>query len=112
MAQIDQTYSEGEKLKEDGKFEEAAAKFQERLEEDETFALAHFALAVVYGKLARHEDAVRHGRRAVELEPDDPFSHTAMSVTYQRAFAATQNREYIGLAEEAMYKANSLQARR
>jgi tetratricopeptide (TPR) repeat protein len=112
MARIDQLYDQGEKFREEGEYEEAIAKFNQCLEEDEAFALAHFALAVVYGKVGRHEDAVRHGRRAVELEPEDPFSHTAMSITYQKAFAATQNREFIRLAEEAMYKANALQARR
>jgi tetratricopeptide (TPR) repeat protein len=112
MARVDELYSQGEKLKEEGKHEEARAKFCECLEEDEGFALAHFALAVVYGQLGRHEEAVRHGQRGVELDPDDPFSYTAMSVTYQRAFAGTQNPLYIRLAEEAMARANAMQARR
>ena len=48
----------------------------------------------------------------LELDPDDPFSFTALSVTYQKAFAGTRNQEYIRLAEEAMYRANAMQARR
>jgi tetratricopeptide (TPR) repeat protein len=109
MATVDEMYAVGEKLKDEGKFQEAAEKFEEILRADEGFALAHFALAVVYGKLGRHEDAVQHGQRACELDPHDPFSYTAMSVTYQRAFAATRNPQYIHLAEEAMGMAHALQ---
>ena len=109
MATVHEIYAEGEKLKDEGKYEEAAEKFQQALEVDETFALAHFALAVMYGKLGDHEKAVKHGERACELEPDDPFSYTAMSVTYQRAMAATQDPQYKHKAEQAMARAHMLQ---
>ena len=111
MPTENELYAEGEKLKDDGQFEEAAQKFEELLKQDETYALAHFALAVVYGKLDRHGDAVTHGRKACELDPEDPFSFTAMSVTYQRAFAGTQNPQFIQLAEDAMARAHALQQR-
>ena len=45
--------------------------------------------------LNEHEKAVQHAEIAAKLEPQDPFSYTALSVTYQRAFAGTQNTEYI-----------------
>ena len=112
MVDVHALYDEGERLKDEGKLQDAIAKYQEALEADETFALAHFALAVVYGKAGDHEKAVKHGERACELDPDDPFSFTAMSVTYQRAFAGTQNRDYIHLAESAMAKAHDMQTRR
>ena len=108
MATVEELYAQGEKLKDEGLLEEAVAKFQESLEVDESYALAHFALAVVYGKLGRHEDAVRHGEQAVELDPGDPFSYTALSVTYQRAFAGTRNQHYIHKAEEALARARSM----
>ena len=101
-------YNEAEKLKDDGKDEEAIAKLTELLELDESYTLAHLALAVLYGKVGKPEDAVRHGQRACELEPDDPFNFTAMSVTFQRAFQATQDPKYIHLAEESMAKAHSM----
>ncbi|MCY2991927.1 MAG: tetratricopeptide repeat protein [Planctomycetota bacterium] len=108
MATVEEVYAQGEKFKDEGRLEEAVAKFQESLEVDESYALAHFALAVVYGKLGRHEDAVKHGERAVELDPHDPFSYTALSVTYQRAFAGTRDQRYIHQAEEAMARAHSM----
>lgn len=111
MATAEALYAEGEQLKDAGHYEQAAMKFEQALEQDETYALAHFALAVVYGKLNRHADAVRHGQRACELDPNDPFTFTAMSVTYQRAFAGTQDMRYIQLAEDAMARAHMLQSR-
>jgi tetratricopeptide (TPR) repeat protein len=112
MATVDELYAQGEQLKDEGKYEESVAKFLEVLQLDEQMALAHFALAVVYGKLGQHEQAVQHGERGCELEPDDPFSYTALSVTYQRAFAGTRDPQYIQLAERAMGQAHMLQSRR
>jgi tetratricopeptide (TPR) repeat protein len=102
-------YNEAEKLKDEGKDEEAIAKLTELLAQDDSYTLAHLALAVLYGKVNKPEDSVRHGQRACELEPDDPFNFTAMSVTYQRAFQATQDPKYIHLAEESMAKAHAKQ---
>jgi tetratricopeptide (TPR) repeat protein len=112
MSDLEALYAEAEKLKDAGDYEPAIAKLNELLAEDESHTLAHMALAVLYGKVGQHEEAVKHGQRACELEPEDPFSFTAMSVTYQRAFAGTQNHQYIQLAEDAMARAHSLQMRR
>jgi tetratricopeptide (TPR) repeat protein len=109
MADPHALYDDAEKLKDAGKYPEAIAKYLEILAIDESFGLAHLALAVTYGKVGDHEKAVQHGQRACELEPNDPFSYTAMSVTYQRAFAGTRNHEYIQLAEHAMARAHALQ---
>jgi len=112
MATEHELYAEGEKLKDDGKYEEATEKFLQALKVDETFALAHLALAVMYGKVGDHEKAVKHGERACALDPNDPFSFTAMSVTYQRAMAGTQDPQYKEKAEEAMARAHMLEAQR
>ena len=109
MPTREELYDQGDQLKDQGNLEEAAAKFEEALQVDADFALAHSALGVVYGKLGQHEKAVEHARRVCELEPQDPFSYTALSVIYQRAFAGTNNREYIALAEEAMDRARMAQ---
>ena len=95
-----------------GNTRKRSPKYLEILGTDDSFTLAHLALAVTYGKVGDHEKAVEHGQRACELEPNDPFSFTAMSVTYQRAFAGTRNQEYIHLAEHAMAKAHALQGQR
>ena len=105
-------YDEADKLKDAGKLDEAAGKLSEALAADANYALAHSALAVVLQKLGRHEEAIQHAQKVCELEPDDPFSFTALSVTYQRAFAGTNNMQFIRMAEDAMERSRILQSRR
>ncbi|HEY6565233.1 MAG TPA: tetratricopeptide repeat protein [Pirellulaceae bacterium] len=109
---IPERYRAAEKLKDEGKLDEAAAALTALLEEDPTHVLSHLALAVIYFRLRRAEDSVRHGQRACELDPHDPFNFTALSVTYQRAWQLTQNQRYIQLAEDAMAQAQTLEGRR
>ena len=104
-------YDEADKLKDAGKPEEAVAKLNEALQADSNYALAHSALAVVLQKLGRHDEAIAHARRVCEIEPNDPFSFTALSVTYQRAFAGTNNMQFIRMAEDAMEQSRMLQSR-
>jgi tetratricopeptide (TPR) repeat protein len=111
MADLTAMYDEADRLKDEGKYEEAIERLNTVLAEDENYTLAHLALAVLLGRVGNHDDAVRHAQKACELEPDEPFNFTAMSVTYQRAFAGTQNQDYIRMAEDAMAKANALQYR-
>lgn len=108
MSDVAQIYDEADRLKEEGKLEEAVAKLHEALAVDESYALAHSALSVLLQRLDKHEEAIQHAERVCQLEPSDPFSFTAMSVTYQRAFAGTNNMEYIRLAEEAMERSRML----
>jgi Flp pilus assembly protein TadD len=104
MATNEELYAQAERLKDEGKLEEAVALLEQLTQQDASYALAHSALAVLYGKLKRHDEAIRHGIKVCELEPDEPFSFTAMSVTYQRAGRIPE-------AEDAMARARLLQAR-
>ena len=109
MSDVHKKYNEVEKLIDDEKFEEAIKGLNEIIAEDETFVLAHLAQARVYTKTGQHDLAIQHAEKACELEPEDPFNFTALSVTYQRAWAGTQEQEYITKAEDAMAKARMLQ---
>ena len=111
MPTVAELYDEADQLKEAGKLEEAITKLEELLVEHADYVLAHSALGVIYGKVGRHEDAIRHAARVCELEPNDPFSFTAMSVIYQRAYAGTNNPQYIQLAEDAMARSQMIQGR-
>ena len=102
-------FKEAETLKRAGQSAEAIAKFEEVLKAEETHVLAHMGLAVLLGKAGRHDEAIRHSERACELEPGEVFNYTALSVTFQRAFEATQDRAFIYKAEEAKAKAHTLQ---
>ncbi len=108
MPALHEIYDEADKLKDEGKLDEAVAKFEECLAQDETYVLAHAALGVVLGKLGRHDEAIQHARRVCELEPNDPFSHTQLSVIYQRAFAGTNDHRYIREAEDAMARSQMM----
>lgn len=110
MADPSQLYDEADQLKAAGDLDGAAAKLAEALEADDTYALAHSAMAVVQQKRGEHEKAIEHAKRVTELEPNDAFSFTALSVTYQRAWQGTQNNEYIQLAEDAMAKSRMVEA--
>ena len=62
----------------------AVVKLEEAIAADPTFAIGHGLLAKLYVDLAETEKAVNHAKRVVELEPDDTFSYTALSIIYQR----------------------------
>jgi tetratricopeptide (TPR) repeat protein len=109
MPTNEELYQQADQLKDAGQLDEAVAKLQELLAQDETYVLAHTAMAVVLGKLGRHDQAVKHAERACQLEPSDAFNFTALSVTYQRAFAGTGTRQYIMMAEEAMARSRMMQ---
>jgi Flp pilus assembly protein TadD len=101
-------YNEVEKLIDDEKYDEAVVGLDEIVAADDTFVLAHLALARVHTKTGQHELAIKHAEKAVELEPEESFNYTALSVTYQRAWAGTDDQQYITKAEDAMAKGQSL----
>lgn len=109
MSDVVSLYAESERLKDEGKLEEAISKLNEVLAIDADHVLSHLALAVLLGRVGKHELACEHGEKACTLEPSEAFNFTAMSVTYQRAWQGTQKQEYIAKAEEAMARAQMLQ---
>lgn len=108
MSDVHERYNAIEPLIDEERYEEAAEALESLISDQDDFVLGHLALARVYTKIGKHDEAIRHGQRAVDLEPNDPFNHTALSVTYQRAWAGTGEQQYIGKAEDAMAKAHSL----
>jgi len=108
LATTNELYNAAMKLKDSGQSEAAIEKLGELLAENDTYALAYSALAVLYGKLNQHDKAVANAVRVSELAPEDSFSWTALSVIYQRAFAGTNEQSYVQLAEDAMAKSKSM----
>lgn len=111
MATALELYDEADKLKAAGDLPAAVEKLQAAIAIDGKYALAHSALAVVLQRLGKHEEAILAAQKVCELEPSDPFSFTALSVTFQRAYARTGKTEYIRLAEDAMERSRMLQMR-
>lgn len=110
MTDIHEEYDRVEKLIDNEEYQPAIEGLLGIVKQDDSFVLGHLALARVYTKTGQHTEAIEHGKKACELEPTDAFNYTALSVTYQRAWAGTQEQEYIQLAEDAMAKARELEA--
>ena len=98
MPSIDEQYDAAIALQQAGNLDGAIGQLEAILAEQPDFALAHAALGVFLGKLERHNEAVEHARKVCDLEPDDPFSFMAMSLTCQKAGLRHE-------AEEAMAQA-------
>ncbi|GAA4435666.1 MULTISPECIES: tetratricopeptide repeat protein [Bremerella] len=107
MSDTSTLYSEGEKLRDEGKYEEAIEKFKAVLAEKPEHVLSHMALAVTYGNLNQFAEACYHAETACQLEPGDPFNFTALSVTYQKAFEVTRDPVYIEKAEQAKHHSDA-----
>jgi Flp pilus assembly protein TadD len=108
MSTVSERYNAAEKLKDQGKVEEAATLLQQILADDDSHVLSHLTLARICTQLGKHEDAVKHAERACELEPNESMNFTVLSVTYQRAWAGTQDQRYITMAEDAMARSRML----
>jgi tetratricopeptide (TPR) repeat protein len=108
MTTVSQRFNEAEKLKDQGKTDEAISMLQQILAEDETHVLAHLTLARIFTQTGQHAEAVVHAEKACQLEPDDSTNFTVLSVTYQRAWAGTQDLSYIQKAEDAMARSRMI----
>ena len=102
MTTRDDRYAAAEALKNDGKLPEAVVALEQLVAVEPDFALAHSALAAWCTRLERHDEAIRHARRACELEPNDPFSYTALSVACMRGGRIAE-------AEDALARSRMLQ---
>ncbi len=102
MPTPDEAYVAAEQLKDEGKLEEAVSALEVVVAEHPDFALAHSALSAWCTRLERHEKAVEHARRVCELEPNEPFSFTALSVACMRAGKIPE-------AEDALARARMMQ---
>jgi Flp pilus assembly protein TadD len=65
---------------------------------------------VLEQRRGNHQQAIDHALKVCELEPDDAFSFTALSVTYQRAYAGTGDTSFIRMAEDAMAKSRQMES--
>ncbi len=102
MGTREEGYEAAESLKNSGRMDEAVAALEALVAEHPDFALAHSALAAWCTRLERHDEAVRHARRVCELEPNDPFSYTALSVACMRGGRIAE-------AEDALARSRMLQ---
>jgi len=84
-----------------GDYEKAIQSFEKSLGIDPDFDLAINALAEIYNKKGDPDRAITYALRLVELNPEDPVAHTALSRYYMR-------KGMIAEAEEEMAISNRL----
>ena len=84
MPSPNELYDQAVDLRDKGDKPGAVAKLEEAVAADPGFAIGHGLLAKLYVDLADSDRAILHAKKVVELEPDDTFSYTALSIIYQR----------------------------
>ena len=67
----------------EGQVDGAVAKYREALSLDPGLALAWNALSMALRQQGELEGAIEAALKLVEIEPDDPLSHTNLSILYQ-----------------------------
>lgn len=79
-----EAYLRGLKLYGEQKHAQAIEAYKEALaiDPDWTDAIAGLAMAQMHAGLL--DEAIVNGKRIVELDPEDPFGHTNLSMFYQR----------------------------
>jgi len=102
MASPEERYEAAELLKSNGDLAGAVAELEALTAEHPGYSLAYSAMAAWCTRLERHQDAVRHARQVCVLEPQDPFSYTALSVACMRAGLIQE-------AEDALARSRMLQ---
>ncbi len=85
MPTPNELYDQAVDLRDAGDKPGAIAKLEEAVALDPTYAIGHGMLAKLYVDLAESDKAIEHAKKVVELEPDDTFSYTALSVIYRAA---------------------------
>ncbi len=84
MSTPNQLYDEAVTLRDKGDRPAAVSKLEQAVTADPNFTIGHGMLARLYLDVDEPDKAVAHARRVVELEPEDAFSYTALSVIYVR----------------------------
>ena len=84
MATANELYDQAIDLKQAGDKPGAIEKLLAAVTADPQFAIGHGMLSKLYAESAELEKAVHHAKKVVEIEPEDAFSYTALSVIYQR----------------------------
>jgi len=84
MPSPDELYEEAVTLRDAGDKPQAIEKLKQAVASDPRHVTSHGMLAKLYADQAMAEEAIHHAQKVVEIEPDDTFSYTALSVIYQR----------------------------
>jgi tetratricopeptide (TPR) repeat protein len=108
-------YMRGLALFGEGKHAEAVEAYEAALAVKPDWTDALHGLAMAHMSAGTVDEAIAIGLRIVELDPEDPFAHTSLSMFYQRKSAVAEKvgdeasaRELIELAEKEGARARLL----
>ncbi len=110
MPTNEEIYDDAITLQQKGNLEEGIAKLQELVDQAPDYALAHAALSVFFSRQEKHDQAVEHGQKVCDLEPEDPFSFVAMSLICQKAGQLAEAEKAMDQARQAEIAAREDQA--
>jgi Flp pilus assembly protein TadD len=106
MSDARTVYKEGFLLFADGDIEAAIAKYGEALAIDPELAIAWNALSMARRHQGDLDGAVEAARKLIELEPEDPLSHTNLSILFQLKGMIPEAEEEKAQAMQLEMKAN------
>ena len=89
-----------------GEHSEAIRLYREAIEADGALPIAWNGLSMALAKAGDLEAAIEAAKRLVELEPDDPLSHTNLSRLYQQNGMIPEAEDASGVAMRLQMKAD------
>ena len=98
-------YEEAVQRQEQGDLDAAVGKLEELVRQAPDYGLAYAALSRFYSLQDKHDEAVAHGQKVCELEPEDPFSFVALSLVCQKAGRIAEAEQAMMQARQAYYQA-------
>jgi tetratricopeptide (TPR) repeat protein len=88
------------------RFEQAIALFREAIAKDGGLAIAWNGLSLAFRQRGELDAAIDAARRLIELEPDDPLSHTNLSILYQRKGMISEAEDEKAIAMQLQLRAS------
>jgi tetratricopeptide (TPR) repeat protein len=82
MPTIDELMDEGNTALAIGELEEAAKYFRQVVEQDPQFQDGWHALGMALYKLDRYEESIEAGKRAAQIDPNNQFVWSSLSLAY------------------------------
>lgn len=89
----------------DERYDEAIALYREALELDPALCIAWNGLSMAHRHKGEIDDAIRAGERLIELDAQDPLSHTNLSILYVRKGMIAEAEEERALALQLQMRA-------
>lgn len=105
MADARALYKEGFDHFANDRLDEAIAAYERAIEEDPELAIAWNGLVMALREKGDVDRAIEAAGKVAELEPDDPLSHTNLSILYQMKGMIAEAEEEKALAMQLQMKA-------